>query len=209
MSNGMQTGEKTLILIRHAPTAGNQSRRYVGMRTDESSSDSGRDLLAEQADRLRKITNGAVWFTGPMKRCRETAEVISHGGTPIVIEAFREIDFGDFEGKTYEELSSDPAYQAWIDSGGEIPFPGGERKEDYVNLQMQGLNTLLYDLGNRQKAVLICHGGTIMAIMSTLTGGAYFDYHVSHLDGYILRFSKEDERISDLSYDRIGDRISG
>ncbi len=175
MSEGKHCTEKTLILIRHAPTAGNQSKRYVGMRTDESISDSGRDLLAERAGSFRKITDGAVWFAGPMKRCMETAKVLAGGEKPVLIDAFREIDFGDFEGKTYEELSGDPAYQAWIDSGGMIPFPGGEERENYVNLQIQGFETLLGILGKKEKAAVICNGGTIMAIMSTLSGGAYFD----------------------------------
>ncbi len=208
MSGSRHDTEKTLILIRHAPTAGNQSRRYVGMRTDESISDRARTLLAAKKEPICALTRGAVWFSGPMKRCRETAALLIPDGKPVLIDAFREIDFGDFEGKTYEELSGDPAYQAWIDSGGMSHIPGGEGIRDYVNLQEHGLHVLLKELGERRKAAVICHGGTIMAIMSVLTGGAYFDFHVSHLDGYILRFRNEDERISDLSYDRIGDRLS-
>ncbi|MCR4705594.1 MAG: histidine phosphatase family protein [Lachnospiraceae bacterium] len=209
MREGRQNTEKTLILIRHAATSGNQNGCYIGKRTDESLSESGRNQAADMRDRFKTLAEGAIWFSGPMKRCVETAKVFAPEETPVVIDAFREIDFGDFEGKTYKELSGDHAYQAWIDSGGNLPFPGGEKREDYVNLQLQGFRSLLNRLGDRSKAAVICHGGTIMAIMSDLTGGAYFDFRVSHLDGYIIRFNGDNERISDLSYDRLVDWVSG
>ena len=43
----------------------------------------------------------------------------------------KECDFGDFENKNYKELSGNPDYQAWIDSGGTLPFPGGEDSEAF------------------------------------------------------------------------------
>ncbi len=38
-------------------------------------------------------------FVSPMRRCLETAEVLYPGQEPVVIEEFRECDFGLFEGK--------------------------------------------------------------------------------------------------------------
>ena len=49
-----------------------------------------------------------------MQRCLETAGILYPGKTPIVIPEWREIDFGDFEGKNAGELQGDPRYQAWI-----------------------------------------------------------------------------------------------
>ena len=51
----------------------------------------------------------------------------------------KECDFGDFENKNYKELSGNPDYQAWIDSGGALPFPGGEDPEGFRNRCRGGL----------------------------------------------------------------------
>ena len=59
-------------------------------------------------------------------RCRETAEILFPGQVLCVQEGLQETDFGDFEYKNYEELKENPAYQAWIDSGGQMMVPNGE-----------------------------------------------------------------------------------
>lgn len=54
----------------------------------------------------------------PMLRCRQTAERI-WPSMPFETEPLmRELDFGEYERKTYEELKNKPVYQAWLDSGG-------------------------------------------------------------------------------------------
>ena len=44
------------------------------------------------------------------------------------------MNFGSFEGKTYFDLNGNEDYQRWIDSGGTLPFPGGESREQLWNL---------------------------------------------------------------------------
>lgn len=58
-----------------------------------------------------------------MKRCMETAKLIFKENF-YEVEELRECDFGIFENKNYKELSDCPEYQAWIDSGGTMTFPG-------------------------------------------------------------------------------------
>ncbi len=64
-------------------------------------------------------------FVSPMLRCRQTAEILFPQIPQIEIDPWREMDFGEFEGKNYAQLNGDPRYQAWIDSGGTLAFPGG------------------------------------------------------------------------------------
>jgi alpha-ribazole phosphatase len=40
--------------------------------------------------------------------------------------------------------------------------------------------------GAEETAVIVCHGGSIMAIMSTLTGKEFYDFYVNNLGGYEL-----------------------
>ena len=53
------------------------------------------------------------------------------------------MDFGEFEGKNYIELQKDPNYQAWIDSNGTLPFPGGESREAFIKRCEQGFYRML------------------------------------------------------------------
>ena len=60
-----------------------------------------------------------------MLRCRQTAEII-YGKTDYIENDLRECDFGEFENKCFEELKDNPDYLKWMESGGTIPFPGGD-----------------------------------------------------------------------------------
>ena len=83
-------------------------------------------------------------FSGPMKRCLETAQILYPGQTPIFVPEWTEMDFGAFEGHNYQELSGDPAYQRWIDSGGTLPFPEGESREEFIRRNVAGYEKMLY-----------------------------------------------------------------
>ena len=71
-------------------------------------------------------------FVSPLRRCVETANLLYPGVPQTIIGSFRECDFGDFENKNYAELNGRADYQAWIDSGGELPFPHGESRAQFA-----------------------------------------------------------------------------
>ena len=173
-----------LYFIRHGRTPGNKEKRYIG-RTDES-------ILPESAADLRecaargKYGYPEVLFVSPMKRCIETADIIYPGMEMHIIRDFRECDFGSFEGKNYRELSGNPDYQKWIDSGGTMSFPEGESMEEMTNRVMKGFYKAL-DVANGRDAAFVVHGGTIMAVMSRIDGGDFYDYQVDN--GECLTFS--------------------
>lgn len=189
-----------LVLIRHGATKSNLEHRYLG-KTDES-------LCDEGIERLRLYKDAGYYpeldliFTSPMKRCVETAEILYPSIESIKIPGFEETNFGEFEGKNYQELNGNPKYQEWIDSMGKIPFPGGESREEFIDRCRSGFETLTKKLldesvaNTKQIRVgLIVHGGTIMALLHSYAGGEYFDYQVSLGDGYICSLKVEDEKI--------------
>ena len=67
-----------------------------------------------------------------MKRCLETAAILYPDVPVEIIPDFRECDFGLFENKNHAELNGRQDYQAWIDSVGELPFPGGEGRRKFA-----------------------------------------------------------------------------
>ena len=173
------------ILIRHGLTQGNLEGRYTGCRTDEP-------LCPKGVEALRRVSVPPVTrvFSSPMKRCLETAAILYPLLVPEIVPDFRECDFGAFENKNYAELNGRKDYQRWIDSGGGIPFPGGESRGSFSARCVRAFDALTKE-DPAGDCALIVHGGTIMAIMEAraLPRGGYYDFRVKSGQGYILEES--------------------
>lgn len=127
-----------LTLIRHGKTPSNRKHRYLGV-TEEALSGEGRkqlEILAEK-DILKKPW---LLFISPMLRCQESAGILFPGKKAYPIEEWREMNFGAYEGKNYEDLKNDSYYQKWIDSNGTLPFPEGESQQEYIKRCQMGLH---------------------------------------------------------------------
>ena len=170
------------ILIRHGQTQGNLEHRYIGCRTNEPLCPEGIASLQGKS-----YPPAAKVFVSPMKRCLETAVLLYPDVPTEVVEDFRECDFGDWENKNYAELNGREDYQAWIDSGGEMSFPGGESRAEFAARCVRAFDELL-TRNLQEDCAIIAHGGTIMAIMERYAHpcGAYYDFQVSNGCGFVL-----------------------
>ncbi|MCI7792468.1 MAG: histidine phosphatase family protein [Lachnospiraceae bacterium] len=192
----------TLIFIRHGETAANKEQRYLG-RTEEALSLEGREKLL-QAYRQSHYPEAEMVFISPMRRCRETARLLYPLVPKKEIPEWVEMDFGDFEGKNYEDLKDDERYQEWIDSNGTLPFPNGESREAFMKRCMQGMDRMMQLLQEERTVAVIVHGGTIMALLSSLCGGDYFDYQVRNGEGFVCSLNKnKDEEKWDITLQRL------
>lgn len=171
------------MLIRHGQTKSNAEHRYLG-RTDEPLSEQGKQDLMEKKKKGNYPIPEKV-FVSPMRRCIQTAEILFPDSEVVCIPEWVEIEFGTFEGKNYEELKEEKEYQAWIDSGGRLPFPNGESREAFQERVMAGYKKIT-DASNTD-VVAVVHGGTIMALCSSLLGGEYFDYQIKCGEQYECR----------------------
>lgn len=168
-----------ISMIRHGKTGGNLLGRYIGT-TDESLCPQGRRELTEkrEAGGYGKCAPEMV-YTSPMKRCVETANLLFPGTAQHIVGGFRECSFGEFENKNYLELDGNPRYQAWVDSGGTLPFPGGESREEFARRTLTGFRVALRHAGafNYRSIALVVHGGTIMSIMDAFATPEESFYH--------------------------------
>ena len=184
-----------VLLIRHGLTQGNLERRYIGAGTDDSLCEEGIRRL-----RLLRVPPVARVYVSPMLRCRMTAEILYPTIRPRIVPDFRECSFGLFEGKNYAELNGLPAYQAYIDSGGTCPFPGGESQAEFRSRCIRAFSDLLPELRAHSSA-LIVHGGTIMSILDAFAQPhrPYFDWQIKNgeccvldLTDYSVKFLKDE-----------------
>lgn len=180
-----------IVLIRHFRTPGNLQKRYIG-RTDESLLEE--EGLPVRAGRLKRriLKAGPVdkVAVSPMKRCRQSAALLFPEHEPLSCQDLRECDFGIFEGKNYTELQGSSAYQAWLDSGGTIPFPSGEGHEDFKRRCRRGFEEVLLQFcgAKARYGAIILHGGTIMAVMSGFDREkrGFYSWQAENGGGYIV-----------------------
>ncbi|MBQ9010709.1 MAG: histidine phosphatase family protein [Clostridia bacterium] len=171
-----------VLLIRHGLTRGNLEHRYIGSGTDEPLCEEGiRQLQHTPFPPVARV------YVSPMLRCRMTAELLYPHVPAQVIPDFRECSFGLYEGKNYAELNGLAAYQAYIDSGGTLPFPGGESQAEMRQRCIRAYRALIPELMACPSA-LIVHGGTIMSILDGFARPhrPYFDWRTENGHGYSL-----------------------
>lgn len=155
-----------LILFRHGRTVANQRHLYCGA-TDLPLTEQGRaELRALRASGVLPSLEGFRVVTSGALRCQETLFAL-YGHKPFEVDPnFQEMDFGDFELRSYEELKDDPAYIAWITGDNEAnAAPNGESGCEMRARVLAALNRLLRE---NRPAALFTHGGPIAAIMETL-----------------------------------------
>ena len=216
---------KDIYLIRHGKTAGNMDKRYVGS-TDEPLCKAGIYEINERRNTLlrsfspKNETNGESQistaykgnilpqkvYVSPMLRCRQTAELLFPGVDQEAVMDFREMHFGQFEYKNYEELAGDERYQAFIDSGGRLDFPDAEPQSQFRQRVRKAFvqclekkRVLMADLASDktpEPLVFVVHGGTIMAILEAYARPHrdYFDWQIGAGYGYrcVLRCEGDD-----------------
>lgn len=194
------------LLIRHGKTKGNIEKRYIGCKTDEALCAAGKEELEckKLIDRT-KLKVGSRVYISPMRRCIQTADILLPECEKKTVNDFREIDFGEFENKSYKELNGNLNYQRWIESDGTMPFPNGESREEFIARNIMAFNdVLLKECGKSTEVVpFVIHGGNIMAIMSSLTGENYFDFQISCGEGILVKCMAEEGKIDVISYDCI------
>lgn len=201
------------LILRHGKTEANIQKRYVGSKTDVPLCEEGKAEAFAFRETLHEILSKSGYegndkenlylATSPMIRAKETASILFPEAEIHVTEGLREISFGEFEGKNYNELKSRKEYKDWIESGGTIAFPGGESRDDFGQRTLGAFYEILKQSGDGKTVAIVAHGGSLMGIMCTLTGENYYDFMVGNLEGFLLCFKFENGSITDLSYNRI------
>ncbi|MDQ4037467.1 MAG: histidine phosphatase family protein, partial [Actinomycetota bacterium] len=117
-----------LYLLRHGLTVHTPDRRFSG-RNDLALTESGRAQIAAAAQRLAALGSISALFTSPLRRTRESAEIVADAlQLPVdVDDDLVELDFGSLEGLTWVEAQSAfPEQLAAFRSSPDIAAPGGE-----------------------------------------------------------------------------------
>jgi len=116
-----------IVLVRHGEPEARVRGRCYG-RLDVGLSARGR----EQVRRTRRLLSGvplATVYSSPRRRALESARLLAGRLARVAVdERLREIDFGIFEGLTYDQIAErfPEEYEEWMNRPTDVAFPGGE-----------------------------------------------------------------------------------
>ena len=166
------------FFIRHGATEGNLRRRYIG-RTDEPLCEAG---VAQVKELRKQGLSVDKLFVSPLLRTRQTAEILFPKMPYTVVDGFAETDFGRFEGKSADELSDDPAYQAWVDAMCLTSIPEGESAASFKTRCCKAFAETIRTVPDGSRVGFVVHGGVIMAIMEAYARPKrdFYAYHVGN-----------------------------
>ena len=179
-----QVGTPTrLLLLRHGQTELSVQRRYSG-HGDPELTPLGQAQAAGAAARLARVPDVAAVLTSPLRRARQTAEVVAAAtGAPLAVrERLIETDFGKWEGLTFPEARArDPQVHAeWLGSE-EVAPPGGESFAAVGRRVAEELTDVLREYPGAT-LVVVTHVTPIkMLLRDALQGGPGVLYRL-HLD---------------------------
>jgi 2,3-bisphosphoglycerate-dependent phosphoglycerate mutase len=160
-----------LVLVRHGESEWNAKGLWTGW-TDIGIDEKGKQEARETAKLIKDINFEAV-FCSPLKRCRETLEVIEKelgfANVPTAFsDAIKERNYGDFTGKNKWEIEKQVGAEEFtkIRRSWDHPLPNGESLKDVYGRAvpfyeaeikpklMQGENILVVAHGNSIRSLL-------------------------------------------------------
>jgi len=155
-----------ISIIRHGLTEANERGIYIGS-TDMPLSAKGAAELAAKTDEYDYPTVHRV-YSSPLRRCTETAEILFPETELITVDGLRELNFGEFEGKSVDELVKRDDYKAWLGGGRDARPPKGESLEEMTARTFSALHNIITDMMNSglTHCAVITHGGIISNLLT-------------------------------------------
>jgi alpha-ribazole phosphatase/probable phosphoglycerate mutase len=174
-----------VYLIRHGETAGAETMRYKG-HIDVPLSENGvgqikrlSAFLSGEAGKRGSAevkgisgTLGAVYCSG-LGRAVKSAEIIAepYGLKPIVVEDFKERNFGVWEGMSFDEIQEKypDAFTAWAENPLKFSPMEGESTLDVRERALKVFNEIT-GKHNGDSIAIVAHGGINRVILCELMG---------------------------------------
>lgn len=170
-------------LMRHgSPIGGNM---YRGHTIDHPLSEKG---WQQMRDAIGDYNEWDQVLTSPMIRCHEFAqELHQYHNIPVtVIDSLKEVGFGQWEGKSSEEIDRQEYLDFYHDPLNNRP-EGSEPLDDFINRVVQCWKTLLKDYHGKH-LLIVAHAGVIRAIIAHILYSEFMGmYKISVENGKVCR----------------------
>lgn len=153
-------------LIRHGMTSGNLEGKYVG-HLDIPVCEQGLTQL-EQMKKDYCYPKVSAVFCSPLKRCIQTAGILYPDMEPVIMHELIEYNFGEFEGKTADELKKDNLFIDWMSGSLDAAPPFGESNREFGERILKATTKIIEGMmkSDTREIAIVSHGGVIMGILS-------------------------------------------
>jgi broad specificity phosphatase PhoE len=178
-----------LLLIRHGSTDMLGSV-LCGRMPGVGLSAAGQQEARALADSLRRRESLHAVVSSPLQRARETAEIIAapQQVKVTVDDRLQEVEFGEWTGKTFAELSDHQSWRAYNQSRMLHHAPGGESFFQVQARAMEFLNHV-FDRGDGMVVAAVTHSDFVRALLTACLG--------MPLD-YLLRLTVDPASVTEL-----------
>lgn len=177
-----------LILVRHGQTDMNVEGVYFGW-LDPHLNEKGREQARKTKEILKKIPYTNI-YSSDLKRSVETAEIVNYLERDLILDKrLRELNFGVFEGLTYQEIKEkypsecSKSEKKWQD----FDFITGESPKKLQNRAIEFVESL----NLKEDNLVITHWGVINCILSWYFSGGiegYWKYSLENGGICIIEF---------------------
>lgn len=155
-------------LLRTGTTSEGKWRRYVGQR-DIPLSEKGRQDLARLKEEYQYPKAERV-YSSPLSRCVQTSDILYPGVPRVDLEDLKDMNLGEFEGKTFEELRDNEEFSKWIKNSFVNTPPGGEETSHFTQRIIGAISDIFTEMMEERitDVAVITHGGVIMTLLTTI-----------------------------------------
>ncbi len=168
-----------------------------GSRTDESLNANGYQQIKSLISFLKNYNPDSI-YTSPLLRAKQSAKIISDyfNLTTNELDDLREIDFGDWESLTFNEIKSKyrEEYLKWMNSPDKFTPNNGESVKELSSRLKKVMEVILST--NHNTIFLITHGGPIRATLINslkISLSLYWNIKVPH--GSVTCLEYKDSKI--------------
>jgi broad specificity phosphatase PhoE len=174
-----------VILVRHGQTDDNVSGRITGQGPAPLNA-RGQEQARLAAEVLEPLGVTHI-FSSPVTRARQTAEILGERlqlGLEEVSD-LREVEYGDWEGKRFADIRSDPVAHKVLHDPMHAVFPNGE---GLLTVQQRGVQAIDAVCRTQPQGVLVMvsHGDVIRTTLAHYLGMQFNDYRRITLDNGAL-----------------------
>jgi broad specificity phosphatase PhoE len=171
----------TLLLTRHGSTPRSDPEQHLGRRIDLELSEAGRAAAQALGRRLEGVELARV-ISSPLRRARETAELVVPRAAVELDDRLMEMDYGRWEGLTYEQILArdGDARRIWEADPASLACPEGESGSDVARRVRSWLEDVIEWAGAEgaadQRVLAIAHSTTNRVLLCVALGVPLRDY---------------------------------
>lgn len=160
----------TFHLVRHGSNDALLAHRIAGRDYGLHLNDEGRAQAQRRAETMRGVPLAAI-LCSPLPRCQETAVPLAalHGLPIETRDELLELDFGDWTGRTHDEIRDDERWRALNSFRAGTAIPDGETLAE-ARARMLRLAIEVRDRYPDGEVALVGHGDPLRALAMQLLG---------------------------------------